>query len=81
MISATAMTWPAVTATPERVRLPALGKVSIRTALKLSPASTSLNPKFAVVSVCDVSSLIVIVASAPVGASLTFVRLIVKVSS
>ena len=81
VMSATVMTWPAVTATPDRVRLPAPGNVSIRTALRLSPASTSLNPRLAVVRMCDESSLIVTVASVPVGVSLTLVRLIVNVSS
>ena len=33
------------------VKLPAIGKLSIRTALKLSPASTSLKPKSAAASV------------------------------
>ena len=42
---------PAVTATPKNVRLPAAGSVSMRTALKESPASGSLKPKSATVKV------------------------------
>ncbi len=79
--SAVVITWPAVTAVPDRVSVPAVGSVSIRTALKLSPASTSLNPKFAVVKVWVVSSLMVTVALVPAGASFTLVTVIVKVSS
>src|SRR5512142_1215692 len=39
--------WPGVTATLERVRLLAAGKLSMRTALSASTVSTSLKPKSA----------------------------------
>ena len=41
----------AVTALPFRVRVPTAGKLSMRTAFKESPVSTSLKPKLAIVKV------------------------------
>ncbi|CAM5184138.1 hypothetical protein CDEF62S_04814 [Castellaniella defragrans] len=69
--SATLTLWPAVTATPFSVNAPAVGNVVIATALKASPSAGSLNPKSAVVKVCEVSSSIVKLLSVPCGASFT----------
>ena len=44
-MSATLMTWPAFTATPPSSRLPWAGRVSMRTAARVSPVSTSVKPK------------------------------------
>ena len=50
VMSAVVTTWPAVTGTPLRVRLPADGRVVITTAWKLLAGLSlgSLNPKFVV---------------------------------
>ena len=45
--SAAAITWPALTATPFRLRLPEAGVLSMRTPCRLCPASASLNTKSA----------------------------------
>ena len=68
---------------PDSFRLAPLGSVwvSMRTALRVSPASTSLKPKSAAANVWLASSLIVIVLSAPVGVSLTLVTVMVKAFS
>ena len=56
-MSATLITWPAVTGTPLSRRLPLAGSVSMRTAARLWPASASLKKKFDWASVTVVSSV------------------------
>ena len=70
------MNWPAVTATPLLVSVPAPGSVVILTAASVLP-SMSLKPKSAAVSTRAVSSSAVIVLLVPDGASLTGVTVIV----
>ena len=78
---ATLMLWPAVTATPDSVRLPAPGSVVIVTALSALAGLSfgSVKPKSAAVKVYCVSSSVVTVLLVPAGASLTAVTLTVIV--
>ena len=72
-MSAALMHWPAVTATPDRVRLPAPGKVVMVTALSALAGLSlgSVKPKSAVTKVYAVFSLVVTVLLVPAGASFT----------
>ena len=79
-MSAATITCPAVSATALRVRVPAAGSVSMRTALIVSRASTSAKPKLATVKTWATSSLVVTVVSVPTGALFTGVTLIVTES-
>ena len=76
------MLWPAVTATPLKVRLPLPGKVVMVTAAKLLAGLSfgSLKPKSAAVKARPVSSSVVRVALVPAGASLTAVTVRIKVA-
>ena len=68
-----AITAPAFTATPLRLRLPALGRLLISTALRLLPSWGSEKPKSAASRVRGASSLIVRLEEVALGASLTLV--------
>ena len=70
---ATLMLWPAVTATPDNVKLPAPGIVVIVTAVSALAGLSlgSVKPKSAAANVYCVSSSVVTVLSVPAGASLT----------
>jgi hypothetical protein len=72
-MSAALTNCPAVTATPESLRLPAAGSVEILTAASALPEESleSLMPKSAAENVCDVSSSTVSERFVPAGASLT----------
>ena len=69
VMSAALTTWPALTATPFRRRLPLAGRAAIFTAAS-TPPSTSVKPKWLSASVWLAPWLTVSVASAPDGASL-----------
>ena len=73
VMSASATTWPALTATPLSRNVPPVGRVVIFTASKaLAGVSLgSVKPKSAAVNAYGASSLVVIDLSAPAGASLT----------
>ncbi len=60
---------PTVTAVPFRLRLPLPGRLLMRMALRLSPASTSLKPNSAALKLRGVPSSVRTLLSAPVGAS------------
>ena len=74
---------PALKAAPDRVRVPAAGRLLILTAARAFAAASSgsVKPKSAAVSVRGVSSLIVMVALVPAGASLTEATFTLKVNS
>ena len=65
------MIMPTVTASLPRLRLPLAGKLLMRMPLRLSPVSTSLKAKSPLVKLRGVSSLVLTVLSALVGASFT----------
>ena len=73
------MLWLAVTSAPLSLSVPAVGKLLMINALKMLPSSVSLNPKSLAAKVLLPSSSTVIVASVPLGASLTAVMLVVIV--
>ena len=77
LMSAMLMLWPTVTAAPPSVRLPAVGRLDMVTAIKALAGLSfaSLNPKSVAAKTQAVSSLVVSVALEPDGASLTGVRL------
>ena len=81
LMSATVTVWPAPTAAPLFVRLPAPGSVAIRTAIRLWAGLSlpSLKPKSAALKVYAVSSFVVTVLSVPAGASFTAVTFTVSV--
>ena len=81
LMLATLMLWPAVTATPDNVKLPAPGTVVIVTALSALAGLSfgSVKPKSAAANVYGVSSPVVTVLSVPAGASLTDVTSMVSV--
>ena len=79
-MSAFLMLWFSVTSVPSNFNVPSLGSVEMITALNALPSATSLNPKSVASSVRLPSSSIVIVLSAPLGASFTDVTLMVTVS-
>ena len=62
-----AICWPAVTGTPFKLSTPAAGRLSMRTACRVWPASASAKPKSAAASGTLASSSTVRVASVPVG--------------
>ena len=65
--SAAAITWPGTTATPSKVRLPAPGRLSMRTACRCWPASVSLKAKSAALKLWLLSSSRLALPSAPCG--------------
>ena len=85
LMLATDTNWPALTATPESVRLPAPGSAVILTALSafapaaLPASAGSVKPKSAAVKVYAASSSVVTVLFVPTGASLTDVTFTVIV--
>ena len=60
-------TSPAVTGLPFKVKLPLVGKLSMRTAVKVWPASASVKAKSVLAKVSVASSKMVLVTSALVG--------------
>jgi hypothetical protein len=77
----TLMLWPAVTATPDSVRLPAPGMAVILTAVSALAGESlgSAKPKSAAANVYCISSFVVTMLFVPAGASLTAVTLTVIV--
>ena len=64
------MTWSSVTSVPSSFKLPTVSNVVILMLFKAFPASTSVKLKLLAVKITSVSSLIVTVTLAVVGASL-----------
>ena len=69
-MSALGTTWPATAAVPLSARVPAAGRVSIRTLASVAPVSASTKPNWPSVKVCRADWAIVTVLSAAVGALL-----------
>ena len=65
--SASGTRLPAETAAPLSSSVPAVGRLSMRTAASVWPASASLKPKFAALRVSGMSSTVTSVASLPAG--------------
>ena len=76
---ASVTTWPVVMATPESLSVPVVGKVVILTLAKALAGLSlgSVKPKSAAASATAVSSSVVRVLSAPAGASLTGITVMV----
>ena len=79
-MSARLMSCLGVTGTPFSDRMPLAGRVSMRTAARVSPTSGSVKPKSAAVRVIGVSSVPVSFLSVPAGGSFTGLTLSVSVA-